>query len=150
MTVTTAHREKSGLSFGIFRGYKAADGRFDEDASGPAWVAFEEPQDVVYWRPSTGEVATFCNRAFALNEDAIDDPATYSLDGRLHIHATVGRWILNEGRGIFVIDWTRAYQRLKDAPRIRIDEALVWNYQDHMKPPALPDVVVRRQTKRGA
>jgi len=138
------------LSCGVYRGVRASDGCFEHDETGPEWVGFREPEDMVFWCPSTGEVATFFNRAFALNEAAIDNPGTFALDGRLHIHATVGRWITAEGRGIFVIDWKRAYQRLKDAPRLRIDEAVVWTYQRHMVPPGLPHVLVRRDRKRGA
>lgn len=63
----------------IAHGQKAADGRFDPDPGGPDWFVFAERDDVVFWRPRTGELATWDGRAFALGERAIDQASTYSL-----------------------------------------------------------------------
>ncbi|MGO7035804.1 hypothetical protein ACCT19_33895 [Rhizobium ruizarguesonis] len=137
------------LSSGRAYGRRGADGRFEPaQTGGQEWLVFDEPHDVVYWCPPTDEVATWEGRAFALGELAIGNAATYALDGRLHIHATVGRWIIAGGRGIVVIDWRRAYEMLKDAPRIRVDEAILPLYQNYMRPPK-PEVWVRLEKRRG-
>jgi len=143
------------LSSGISRGFRAKDGTFESDPDGPTWLAFDQFTfyddyiDTVYWCPTTGELATLHRRAFALNESLIDNPATYALGGRLDIYASAGRWLTAERRGIVVLDWRHAYERLKGVPRIRIDEAITREYRRQMVPPPLPNVVVRLDKARG-
>ncbi|WP_158775545.1 hypothetical protein [Rhizobium sp. H4] len=42
----------------LAHGFRAADSRFDHDPSSPAWLAFPEPEDCVFWEPRTGLRAT--------------------------------------------------------------------------------------------
>ncbi|MBY5879846.1 hypothetical protein HFN46_11825 [Rhizobium leguminosarum] len=149
MTDEALKKKAKLLSSGVAYGLRGKDGRFEPDRAGKEWLFFDELHDVVYWCPRTGEVATYEGRAFALGELAIGNAATYALEGRLHIHATVGRWIIAGGTGIVVIDWRRAYDMLKDAPRIRVDEAIVPLYVHYMRPPK-PEVWVRPEKHRGS
>lgn len=138
-------RRIDALSAGTERGFRASDGRFDQDKFGPLWVVFAERQDNVYWRPQTGEVATLYGRAFALGESLIEDAATYSLDGVLHINSTIEGWLLDKYRSIYVIDWSQAFDKLRNAPRVGLDNDFQEIYHQHMRPARMPKVYVRRE-----
>lgn len=132
------------LSCGTARGFRAADGRFDHDGFGPLWVIFEEREDNVYWRPRTGEIATLNGKAFALDEAFIDNASTYAFDGFLHISATVEGWLQSRYQSIYVLDWTRAFDKLRHASRIAVDEEIRGIYLHHMRPARMPKLFVRR------
>lgn len=136
------------LSSGIAYGYRGDDGRFERDRNGQTWLAFAEPDDTVYWHPQTGQVATYYGRAFALGELTITNAATYALDDSLKIFGSVAQWIAANGKGIFVLDWRHAFDRLRYAPRVEVDEQVEALYRRHMKP-RLPVMQVNRQP-RGA
>ncbi|MHC2298223.1 hypothetical protein [Rhizobium mongolense] len=137
------------LSSGIAYGFRGADGRFERDRNGQEWLAFEEPDDIVYWNPRTGFTATYEGRAFALGELAITNAATYALDDSLKIFGTVAQWIEANGNGIFVLDWRRAFDMLHPAPRIEIDDRVERLYRRHMNP-RMPVLKVRRQHRSAA
>lgn len=126
----------------IAHGVKAADGRFDDDPSGPAWFVFEERDDVVFWNPIGNQLATFNGRAFALGEDAVSNPGTYAFDNRLDLYPEPVSWLCANRDGCVVLDWSRAWSRLQDAPRLGLSESLVNIYRRHMRPPAGPEVFV--------
>jgi hypothetical protein len=139
-------KKLSKLSSGIAYGFRGEDGRFERDRAGQEWLAFEELQDIVYWNPRTGFTATFEGRAFALGEVAITSAATYALDDSLKIFASVAQWIEANGRGIFILDWRHAFDKLRDAPRIECDgDQIAALYRQHMKPARMPVMKVRRQ-----
>lgn len=123
-------------------GRRASDGIFEDDEGGSAFLIFEEPEDVIFWQPKTGEIATAFNRAFALGEDVIYNPGTYSFDCHLNIFSDPLDWLRNRCDGCVVLDWSRAFDRLRDAPRIAISEDLLFLYKRHMRPPHLPEVSV--------
>src|SRR5262245_20425379 len=68
----------------LANGVKARDGRVEETPDGLPWLVFEQAGDEVFWQPRTGELATSEGRAFALGEDAIHNPGTYSFDCNLN------------------------------------------------------------------
>lgn len=138
------------LTCGAFRGFRAHDGRFDENCDGHTWLAFEEPDDVVLWCPFNDQVASYDGRAFALNEAAIGTASTYALDDYLIIHDSPRGFILSGGKGIVVLDWHRAFDKLREAPRIAVDEAVLPLYRKFMAPPRMPKVAVRRQPRKAA
>lgn len=124
------------LSIGISTGHRGRDGRFEEDPfGGRKWLIFDNPQDRVFWNPTINEIATDFGRAFALGEEQIDNAATYALDDWLHIHGSVASWVRAGGRGIFVVDWRKAFDRLRYCPRIEIPETLQAVYRRAMDPP---------------
>lgn len=127
----------------IATGRRAEDGIFEEDEGGNAFLVFEEPEDVIFWQPKTGEIATALNRAFALGEDAIYNAGTYSFDCSLNIFSGPLDWLRSRCDGCVVIHWDRAFDRLQDAPRIAISEDLLFLYKRHMRPPHMPEVSVR-------
>ncbi|MGR9345029.1 hypothetical protein ACU8NW_10525 [Rhizobium leguminosarum] len=128
-------------------GFQALDGRFDHDPSGPIWLVFFEPEDVVFWRPRTVELATWHGRAFALGEHVIDAASTYALDYRLNIYSDPLTWLAHDRDGIVVVNWACAFDHLRDCPRVAIDEAVLPLYLRHMKPARLPEVIVRSEGK---
>ncbi|NNH45506.1 hypothetical protein ELH16_08650 [Rhizobium ruizarguesonis] len=129
----------------LAHGFRAADGRFEIDANGPDWFAFAEPEDVIFWRPKTGELATWAGRSFAIGENMICDASTYALDGHLHIFQHPRDWLRRNRDGIVIVDWNLAFDRLRDCPRIKIAETLLPTYRKHMQPARMPALCLLRE-----
>jgi hypothetical protein len=137
------------------RGRRAHDGRFDYDPRAkPDWLAFEEPEDFIFWRlPQAdfeGEVATAEGRAFALGEQNISNPGTYALDGWLRIFPEPFSWLRARRRGIVIIDWNfgRVFEELRDCPRIVGETELLAERIDMLMHPARLPAIAARQTPR--
>lgn len=107
---------------------------FVETNGGEDWLAFGTPDDIVYWHPETGRLATARNRAFALGEELIGDACTFAMDQSLRIFADPFDWLRHGRKGIVVIRWEWAFDRLRYCPRIAIAEPLISIYQQHMQP----------------
>ena len=131
-------------------GIVAADRRFEDDPEGQPFIVFEEAEDAVFWQPRSGELATWNGRAFALGEDTIYNAGTYAFDCRLNIFPDPLEWLRAGCDGIVVLDWRRAFDRLRDAPRIAISEDLLFLYKRHMQPSHMPEVSVRVTRKAAA
>lgn len=132
------------------RGIINRSGYFDPDTNGDHFLVFAEPEDTIFWRPTAGQVATLLGRAFALNEEWIDNAAVCSFDANLNIYATVMDWLRAGCDGIVVLDWSRAFDRLRDTPRIAIDERLLPNYRKWMQPRRMPALSVIPTKERQA
>jgi len=117
-------------------------GFFDPDPRGDRFICFPERYDTVFWHPTTGRTSTLMGRVFALNEDHVDNPATFSFDANLNIYGRVIDWLAAGRDGIVVLDWSKAFDRLRAVPRIAIDERLLPTYRKSMQPPRLPRVFV--------
>jgi hypothetical protein len=115
-------------------GHRAGDGRFDPDPSGPAWFVFPEPEDNVYWNIETDEVATDRARLFALGEAIIGEASTYAFDCTLNIFEDPLAWLRAKRDGVVVLDWTIAFDRLRDCPRIAVSESLLSTYLRFVQP----------------
>jgi hypothetical protein len=130
----------------VAHGYRAADNRFESYVSGERWLAFERLDftDIVFWHRPTNRLTTWCGRTFALGEEVIDDPATYSFDCALNIFADPLEWLRARRDGIVVLpsQWHRAFERLRDAPRIAIAESLLPTYRRFMKPAHMPELSI--------
>jgi hypothetical protein len=131
-------------------GIVAHDGRFEDDPAGGTFLVFPEAEDAVYWQPQSGKLATWNGRAFALGEEAISNPGTFSFDCALNLFETPLEWLRNRCDGCVVLDWSRAFDRLRDCPRIAVAENLLFIYNRHMKPPHLPDVLVLTDRRAAA
>ncbi|MGN7878562.1 hypothetical protein [Ensifer sp. 22460] len=129
----------------LAHGVRADDGRFDPEPAGPAWLHFVEHHDSVFWRPESGELATWNGRCFALGEQAIDSAGTCSLGGYLTIYNNPLRWLKGGRDGCVIIDWRRAFDRLRDVPRIAVQESLLPLYRKHMRPARMPELYVLRE-----
>lgn len=104
---------------------------------------FEEISgDVVLWNLENGELSSMLGHAFALGEKNIGDQATYVFDNYLHIHADPLEWLKDQGRGIVVLRWDLAFEWLRHAPRIAVDEDVLPQYREHMRPRRLPEPAV--------
>jgi hypothetical protein len=132
----------------VARGHVAHDNRFESDPDGERWFAFDETEadDIVFWHRTTGRLTTWCGRAFALGQARIGEAATYSFDNSLNIFDSPLEWLRARRDGIVVLDWTRAFDNLRDAPRIAVVEPLLPVYRRHMRPARLPRLfVLQRQ-----
>jgi len=123
-------------------GGRAKDGRFDERIEGPNWFIFEEETDLVFWQPRTGEIATDAGRSFALGEELIDNPGTTALHQYLNIYSDPLTLLQNDRRGIVVIDWTNAFDRLREVPRVAVSASLLPTYKKFMRPRRIPTLAV--------
>ena len=133
-------------------GAVAHDGLFDPEINGSRWFAFEEPDadDIILWRRQPDQTASWNGHAFALGQGMIDAAATYVFDCALNIFASPLDWLRARRDGIVVLDWTRAFDRLRDAPRIAIAEELLPLYRRHMKPARMPELFVVPSRRRAA
>ncbi len=123
-------------------GSVSGTGYFDPADSGEMWIAFAEQNDTVFWHPSTDRICTLQRRAFALNEDHIVNAATYCFEANLNVFATCSDWLRADCDGIVVLDWSRAFDRLRDAPRIALAERLLPVYRRSMQPRRLPSLSI--------
>ncbi|ANK84164.1 hypothetical protein AMJ97_CH00519 [Rhizobium sp. N1314] len=135
----------------LAHGYRAADGRFDHDPGGPAWLVFPETEDCVFWEPLTGALSTWAGRSFALGEAAVGNAATFSFGNALHLYASPLDWLRAGRDGCVVLNWRLAFDKLRHCPRVAIAESLVPVYDRFMQPPRMPEVfVLRRRTEAAA
>jgi hypothetical protein len=121
-------------------GHKATDGIFEHGPSGAPWMIFEERDDLIYWQPRTGAIATDCNRAFALGQDIIDLPETYSFDCNLNVFASPLEWLQAGRDGIVIIDWSRTWTRLHHCARIAVVETLAMEFRRCFQPQHKPEI----------
>lgn len=131
-------------------GLKASDGRFEETLDGLPWLVFEETEDEVFWNPRSTDFATSDGRAFALGQEVIDNPGTYSFDCNLNIFSNPLDWLRAKRDGCVIIDWSRAFDRLRDCPRIAIAEEVLPHYRRHMQPRHMPETFVIPRRKAAA
>ncbi|CAK7257255.1 MULTISPECIES: hypothetical protein [unclassified Shinella] len=124
------------------KGRRAVNGYFEEGGAGRSFLVFEEAEDLIFWQPETGELATWNNRAFALGEAAIDNAATYAFGANLNILPDPLTWMRSGRDGIVVLDWRFAFDKLRDVPRIAVAEQLLPTYRKFMKPRRMPSVSV--------
>jgi len=139
----------------VAHGQCADDGWFDVDPSGdPHFGILVEdrggPVDVAFWHARSGRIATLLNYGFALGEELIENPGVYSFHGALKIHANPVEWLRAGRDGIFVLDWGRAFDRLRYCPRITVPPCLLNVYQQSMKPQHMPEVFVLAEDRSAA
>ncbi len=123
----------------LARGNSVA-GRFIYIPDGSLWVVYAEAEDVIFWRPKTGELATYSGRAFALGEEAIEMANSM---GALRIFSDPLRWLQAERAGICIVAWQHAFDRLRHVPYIEIDASLEQRYLAAMRPPVPRLQVIR-------
>ncbi|EGE59345.1 UNVERIFIED_ORG: hypothetical protein GGI63_005946 [Rhizobium esperanzae] len=125
----------------------SSDGFFEPEDGGPAWFVFAEREDAIFWRPETDELARWTGRSFALGEQAVDAAGTCSFGHSLNIYTNPLRWLKAGRDGIVVADWRRAFDRLRQVPRIAVEEELLPVYMENMKPDRMPSLFVLRQVE---
>lgn len=133
----------------LARGVRGDDGILDHAPEGPLWFAFEEEQDITYWRPSTGEIATEFGAAFALGQENIWNPGVTALGGWLKVWTTPLDWLRDGRKGIVVLRWQSSFEQLRDVTRIAVDEDLLTTYRRHMKP-RLPELAIIPCSEKGS
>jgi hypothetical protein len=138
------------LAMKVATGDIGQHGYFEAANSGPRWLAFEQEHDLLLWNPRGRLLVAESRRSFALGEDIVDNPSTYAFDCNLNIFAEPLEWLRANRDGIVVIDWSRAFDRLRDVPRIAIAEALLPTYRLFMKPGRMPELLVIPTARRAA
>lgn len=127
-------------------GRRLKEGYFEPTPEGRKWLVFQEELDLVYWQPGTGEIASDTLRAFALGEENLQNPWATALDRYLNVFEDPLEWLRDSRRGIVIIKWKEAFDRLRDCPALAIPEALISKYKRFMRPPFLPRLAVRPTT----
>ena len=97
---------------------------FDFDDDGERSLIFLEDRDAIAWQPRTGALACWCGVNFALNEEAIDNPATYFAGGALKIHRTPLDWLRADGDGIVIVQPRYSYAMLRHVRRLAFADAV--------------------------
>jgi len=138
------------LAMKVATGDLRRDGYFEADDNGLRWLAFEQDRDLVLWQPRRRLLVSEDRRSFALGEDIIDNPGTYAFDCNLNIFAEPLEWLRADRDGIVIIDWSKAFDRLRDVPRVAIAEALLPTYRRNMKPGRMPELLVIPARRRSA
>lgn len=98
---------------------------------------FYFPDDDAFWEPKNNNKLT---GHFCLGADEILETSHYSFDGALPVFETPLQWLKANRRGIVVIDWSRAFDNLRDCPRVSVPRSLMPLWKKHMRPPRLPTV----------
>ena len=141
------------MAMKVALGHVAPDGRFEPDIRRDKWFVFDEVGSGrlgVLARGRPVGSATWSGRVFALGQATIDEAATYSFDCSLNIFDDPMDWLRSRRDGIVVLDWTRAFDRLRDAPRIALAESLLPLYRRHMRPAHLPELSIIPAQRRAA
>lgn len=139
----------------VARGLCANDGWFDPVDFGSACYAVPIDDgdgviDVAFWDTRSGDTGRLLKCGFALGEQQINNPGTDSLGGHLKIHASPLDWLRSGRDGIFVLDWSLAFNRLRHCPRIAIHKSMLSAYRSAMKPAHLPKLFVITDSKVAA
>lgn len=119
----------------IARGIVARDGIFDPDPAGDAHMLFVEDGDAVVWDPRTGTLGTVNGRSWCLGQDEIRTAGVFGKP--LPILADPLEWLRRNRRGLVVLDWSMAFDRLRDLSSVAVAERILPTYRAYMKP-ALP------------
>ena len=97
---------------------------FDFDAVGERSLIFMEDRDWVAWQPRTGALGCWRGVSFAINEDAIDNPATYFAGGTLKVHRTPLHWLKAGREGIVIVQHRYTYATLRLVRRLAFADAV--------------------------
>jgi len=114
------------------RGRVGDDGLFALDRHGPQFLAFAQDEDFVLWQPRTGELTSLWGDPFALGEDVLVG-ATETWE--MVLFSSPLEWLRHRGRGIVVLDWSRAFQQLSVVRHVNVPECLLPRYQAAMSRP---------------
>jgi hypothetical protein len=115
---------------------------FVEVGEDEEWLAFGTPEDIVYWHPEAGRLTTARNRAFALGEEMIGNACTYAMDQSLRLFADPFDWLRHNRKGIVVLKWQWAFDRLRHCPSVAVPEPMLDCYLRHMQPSPLPRLLI--------
>ena len=106
------------------------------------------PIDCATWSLRDGGVITLLTGAgFALGEGQIHNPGVYAFDGCLQLYDNPLSWLRSNRDGVVVIDWNRAFDRLRDCPRISVCPSMRETYRQSIKPRHMPELFVRLEDR---
>lgn len=125
------------------RGHCLNNWMFEADPNGPQWIVIPVAwDDWVLWNHQTGKYAFYAYQHFAVGEEWISHPSRIYSGACLEIFATPLEWLAANRRGIVIIDWKQAHDRLRDCHRIAYPKSLSALYHKHMKPKS-PEAFLR-------
>ena len=138
------------------RGVSEKGNFFEFREDGERWLAFHEANDVVFWHPRRNVYAGWTTRAFCIGESVIHDAMTYSKFGgrvqppdALHLFEDPLQWLAYGRRGIVVLRWDEAFDKLRFVSKISVSQSLKDRYEKAMQP-RLPSLHVRQDKMEAA
>jgi hypothetical protein len=125
---------------------------FDFDPDGERALIFFEPADLVAWQPRSGKLGAWRNNAFALNEDAIWNPASYFSGSALRVHHTPLEWLVANRDGIVIVQPRFTYANLKDCRRLSFsDHVHAQRVKQWLQPPKpTVEILIEDEERRSA
>ena len=108
----TAILEPDPIRAGTVRFWQHA---FELDPEGDRALLFKHERDWIAWQPRSGKLASWRGVAFALNEEAIWNPASYFGGLALRIHRTPLEWLKADRDGIVIVQPRLAHAMLRSA-----------------------------------
>jgi hypothetical protein len=97
---------------------------FDFVKEGERALIFTEDHDLIAWQPKRNVLASWCAVAFALNENAIWNPASYFMGTALRVHCTPLDWLRAEREGICIAQPRLTYAFLRHARTLAIADPI--------------------------
>ena len=111
---------------------------FDFDSDGERALIFRHDHDLIAWQPKRELLASWRGVAFAINEDAIWNPASWFAESALRIHRTPLQWLQANRDGIVIVQPRLACAMLHHVPRLAFaDTAHARQIRLAMQPPKL-------------
>ena len=101
-------------------------------------LAYQETDDHVLWQPKTVRLINH-ERSFAICQDAICSARTYSFDCNLNLSSEPLAPLLTRHDGPVVLPLSRAFDQLRDCPRIVAAEPLLAADSDTVRPSHMPE-----------
>jgi hypothetical protein len=108
---------------------------FDFDRGGIRCFVFKERDDFVAWSPRRHTLASWRATTFALNENAIWNPASYFVGATLRVHAEPVAWLKAEREGIVIVKPELTYAYLRDARLSFADAGHARRVSGWLRPP---------------
>lgn len=106
------------------------------DGEGRNWLHF--PDDDFDWQPRLG----LTKGGWCLGEDAVYESTTYWNGAALRIFETPLDWLKAGRTGVVIRDWSYAFDRLRDVPRVSVPKALATVYKKAMRPVRVPELAI--------
>ena len=127
---------------------------FDLADDGERALIFTEERDAVAWQPRLGRLASWRGAAFALNEEAIFNPATWLMGGALRIHHSPLEWLQADREGIVIVQPRLTFAMLRHCPRLLFASAAharqVRGRLEHPPKITTEFLIVSKEEKRAA
>jgi hypothetical protein len=124
----------------------------DDDVGVRAFIFVEPKGELIAWRPGH-PIASLYGRSFALNEEAISNPATWFGDRALRVHRSPLEWLLADRDGIVIVQPECTYFELRHAAERGLsfaDHLLKQQVKRWLEPPRIKPKLYMEVVERSA